>query len=122
MSFNRRNEPKIKCFADAEKMFVGKKSDVITLCGRETKLVRICDEVFKITYHDYPIVTYRALWVVEAGYVYTTSVNNFGYFTMSTKSKINRYTKIGLMQKEFIWYYGQNEFNGKLTVVEYQEI
>ena len=123
MSFNRRNEPKIKCFEDAEHMFVGKKSDVINLCGRATKLVRISDDVFKVTYHGYPIVTYRAVWVVEAGYIHTTSVNNFGYYTKSTKEKINRYSKIGISQKQFVWYHGKNsQFFGKLTVVEETEI
>jgi len=27
-----------------------------------------------------------------------------------------------LMQKDFVWYHGENKFNGKLTVVEAQEI
>jgi len=26
------------------------------------------------------------------------------------------------MQKDFVWYHGENKFNGKLTVVEAQEI
>jgi hypothetical protein len=68
------------------------------LDGRSTRLVQHVDG-FGILYHNTSVV------VIHPNNTYT--LNTGGYFTKTTKERINLYSPASLSQRKYIWYLGE---------------
>jgi hypothetical protein len=44
----------------------------------------------------------------------TLSITNCGWFSNTTKERLNGLPNVSIQQKNFIWYLNGNEWNGKL--------
>ena len=45
----------------------------------------------------------------------TLSITNCGWFTPTTKERLNALPNVSIQQKNFVWYLNGKEWNGKLT-------
>lgn len=65
--------------------------------------------VFIITLHGYPIIKIQPNNDV--------SVSNCGWYTQTTKRRINQFTNSRIYQKNFIWYFGNGQLfqNGAMV-------
>ena len=66
------------------------------LSGVHTRLHRIDKRTIAVRYHWTDVVTYNK--------GRRTRINNGGWFTPTTKNRINEYTNAGISQMNFEWY------------------
>jgi hypothetical protein len=92
-------KPTIKNFQQAEQ-FLGKKSDRPLECN--TRLIRLDDNTIVVRHHRTDIVTY---------YKHRDDVllNNGGWYSDSTKERMNRYTTVSIHRYRFQWYVNGTE-------------
>lgn len=45
------------------------------------------------------------------------SITNSGYFTSTTKERLNGLNNVSIHQRKGVWYLNNQEWNGKLTLV-----
>ncbi len=67
-----------------------------------------------------PNVTVLKLHGNSIAYLYndpnkTLSISNCGWFTPTTKERLNALPNVHIQQKNFIWYLNDKEWNGELT-------
>ena len=48
----------------------------------------------------------------------TLSITNCGYFTNTTKERLNGLPNVDVVQRNFIWYLNGKEWDGKLTDIK----
>ena len=48
----------------------------------------------------------------------TLSITNCGYFTNTTKERLNGLEGVNIVQRNFVWYLNCKEWNGKLTDIK----
>lgn len=48
----------------------------------------------------------------------TLSITNCGYFTNTTKERLNGLNGVSIVQKNFVWYLNGKEWDGKLTDIK----
>lgn len=70
-----------------------------------------------------PNVTVLLLFGHEIAYKYnnpeqTLSVTNCGWFTNTTKERLNALPNVSISQKKGIWYLNGNEWDGKLIDIK----
>lgn len=87
-------KPTIKNFQQAEQ-FLGKKSD--RPLENNTRLIRLDDNTIVVKYHQTNIVTYYR-WRDDV------LLNNGGWFTLTTRDRMERYTTVRIAQRKFKWY------------------
>jgi hypothetical protein len=68
-------------------------------------------------------VTVLKLFGNEIAYLYndperTLSITNAGYFTTTTKERLNGLRGVTISQKNGVWYLNDAEWNGKLTDIK----
>ena len=48
----------------------------------------------------------------------TLTITNCGYFTNTTKERLNGLEGVNIVQSNFVWYLNGKEWNGKLTDIK----
>lgn len=48
----------------------------------------------------------------------TLSITNCGWFSNTTKERLNALEGVNIQQKNFVWYLNGNEWNGQLTDIK----
>lgn len=90
--------------------YLGKKKGRPLGTGRATRLQRIDEHSIAIQYHWTYVVTYH-----DDG---TITLDNGGYYTVTTKERINQYTNARLSQMNREWYLGGTEFYNGMKIDE----
>ena len=80
--------------------------------SKSNMIVQVLPNVTVLKYHNNDIA-----------YLYndpenTLSITNCGYFTSTTKERLNALKGVNLYQKNFVWHLNGKEWNGKLIDIK----
>jgi hypothetical protein len=71
-------------------------------------LVRVFNDVVKLQYHENTIA-------IKDRITNKISITNCGWFTPTTKERLNALPNVNIVQKNFVWYLNGQEWDGNLT-------
>jgi hypothetical protein len=101
-----RTNNSVRDYASAAS-YLGSKRERPLGTGRATRLHRIDEHTIAVSYHWTDVVTYH-----DDG---TATLNSGGFYSVTTKERINQYTNARLSQMNREWYVGGSEFyNGMI--------
>jgi hypothetical protein len=78
--------------------------------SKSNMLVRIFNDVVKLQYHGNTIA-------IKNRITNKISITNCGWFSNTTKERLNALEGVNIQQKNFVWYLNGNEWNGELTEI-----
>lgn len=78
---------------------------------KSNMLVRVFDDVVKLQYHGNTIA-------IKDRITDKISITNCGWFTPTTKERLNALEGVNIQQNNFIWYLNGKEWNGELTEIK----
>ncbi len=78
--------------------------------SKSNMLVRIFNDVVKLQYHGNTIA-------IKNRITNKISITNCGWFSNTTKERLNALEGVNIQQRNFVWYLNGNEWNGELTEI-----
>ena len=78
--------------------------------SKSNMLVRIFSDVVKLQYHGNTIA-------IKNRITNKISITNCGWFSNTTKERLNALEGVNIQQKNFVWYLNGNEWDGELTEI-----
>ena len=72
--------------------------------------VKVFNDVVKLQYHGNTIA-------IKNRITNKISITNCGWFSNTTKERLNALEGVNIHQKNFVWYLNGNEWNGELTEI-----
>ena len=78
--------------------------------SKSNMLVRIFNDVVKLQYHGNTIA-------IKNRITNKISITNCGWFSNTTKERLNALEGVNIQQKNFVWYLNGNEWDGELTEI-----
>ena len=72
--------------------------------------VKVFNDVVKLQYHGNTIA-------IKNRITNKISITNCGWFSNTTKERLNGLKGVNIKQKNFIWYLNGNEWGGELTEI-----
>lgn len=76
--------------------------------SKSNMLVRIFNDVVELQYHGNTIA-------IKNRITNKISITNCGWFSNTTKERLNALEGVNIQQRNFVWYLNGNEWNGELT-------
>jgi len=78
--------------------------------NKSNMAVKVFNDVVKLQYHGNTIA-------IKNRITNKISITNCGWFSNTTKERLNGLKGVNIKQKNFIWYLNGNEWGGELTEI-----